>query len=174
MTGFAVTITRDPKAPPALFASRMNGATTLDECKTRVISVLGQLRMDSDHIGQVCGMISSDGPQHIPRNLDTLRNYTELLRRASLFPVYCAADAFPIGFLNKLPKYPQSKWILFWREILASRLVTDILLIPRWNLSEGARDEHETAHRLGLTVHYVDFPGGYSGHSYNRILAGRT
>lgn len=32
-------------------------------------------------------------------------------------------------------------------------------MTPRWDKSSGARDEHETAQRAGITIHYVEEAG---------------
>ncbi len=34
--------------------------------------------------------------------------------------------------------------------------ITDIFMTPRWEHSEGARDEHKNAIKAGMTIHYVE------------------
>ena len=47
-------------------------------------------------------------------------------------------------------------FIAFWREVLELGKVTDIFMTPRWEQSEGATDEYNTAQRLGIQIHIVD------------------
>jgi hypothetical protein len=58
---------------------------------------------------------------------------------------------------TRLPyKERRTAFIGFYREILQNSFITDIFMTPRWQKSEGATDEHETAKKQKLTIHYVE------------------
>lgn len=111
-------------------------------------------------IGYVSGMISSDGPEHIQRNRERLRAITEEVRQRENVAIFSAVDVFNDQLFPKLEVlgYPNEDWIQFWREILDTpeRFVTSVFMTPRWEESRGARDEHEVALRMGITIYYTE------------------
>lgn len=114
------------------------------------------------HLGYVSGIISSDGPQYVKRNMQTLHTYTESLRTHSEFPIFSAVDVFGNGMHEKMEeitfeyKLREKHFITFWREVLESGHITDIFMTPRWDKSQGAIDEYNTAQKLGITIHTVE------------------
>ncbi len=134
--------------------------TDLDQVRECIVPILVSSKNGSDKLGYVAGMITSDGPEHIARNIKRLALFTETLRRMHGFPVFSATDIFDSGVYARLgvdlldPKARQAEFQRFWRSVLETGQVTDIFMTPRWDLSEGAIDEHETAKKLGLTIHF--------------------
>ena len=112
-------------------------------------------------IGYVAGIINSDGPKYFEINKKRLVSYVGKLRKIHKFPMFCAIDVFPIEVYSRLIEWTlpfhkrEAKIRFFWREILKSGHVTDIFMIPRWDKSKGATDEHETAKQIGLKIHYL-------------------
>lgn len=109
----------------------------------------------------MAGIINSDGPEYSEINREKLANHVEKLRKIHKFPMFTAIDVFPLEIYNNLEEWKLSfeereeKVRNFWREILKSGHVTDIFMTPRWEKSKGASDEHETAKKIGLKIHYV-------------------
>lgn len=66
-------------------------------------------------------------------------------------------DVFYEGLYEKIQEsrfpYDQRRILFteFWRKVFSSGNITD----PRWEKSEGATDEHETAKKLDLAIHYL-------------------
>jgi len=87
-----------------------------------------------------------------------LREHTEKIRKEKDFPIFSATDVMALETLIQIKahKLVVKDFIKFWREILESGHVTDIFMTPRWNKSFGATDEHETAKKLGIKIHYLD------------------
>lgn len=132
--------------------------TSLDQIRECVVPVL--IGSGSDRLGYVAGMITSDGPEHIARNVERLALFTKTLRGMHAFPVFSATDIFNQAVYARLrvdlfrPEAREAEFKEFWRSILKQGQVTDIFMTPRWELSEGATDEHQTAQRLGLAIHF--------------------
>lgn len=107
-----------------------------------------------DKLGYVAGMITSEGPQYVARNLQALQAHTKSLREAYDFPIFCSADVFrPEVFKSVHAEcWTTEDWDMFWREILSAGIVTDIFMTPRWKMSHGARLEHETALHNNIKV----------------------
>lgn len=129
-------------------------ATTLAEVGEGLLRVLVQEKQ----VGYVAGIITSDGPEHIKDNIRRLGEWTERIREREGKPTFSAVDVFDDALFARLnaSALPQDSWWIFWRGVLGSGYVTDIYMTPRWQESTGARDEHETALKLGITIHYLE------------------
>ena len=121
------------------------------------------LRKDHGKIGYVAGIVFSEGPEHVKKNIVLLEKYTTELRKKNNFPIFSSVDLFYGNeFYNqiedtKLPyKERRTAFIEFYRKILQNSFITDIFMTPRWEKSEGATDEHETAKKQKLIIHYVE------------------
>lgn len=112
-------------------------------------------------IGYVAGIINSDGPKYFQRNRKRLVNHAAKLRKQHKFPMFTAVDVFPEKIYKNLEEWKlsfekrEAKVRNFWRKILKSGHVTDIFMTPRFEKSKGATDEHKTAKKVGLKIHYV-------------------
>lgn len=136
---------------------------TLLEARERVIEVLGWVKVDThEHLGFVSGIISSDGDEHIQRNVDRLAIHTDRIRKEHTFPIFSATDVFSPELFMRLAEMRldrderETHFVDFWRAILSCGHVTHVFFAPRWECSKGAMDEHETASRLGLKIYYVE------------------
>ena len=142
-------------------APALKNATTLQHIKEELIKLFKAARNKNGNIriGYVAGILNSDGPKHFENNRKKLADYTEKLRKMHKFPIFSVIDVFSDEIYNRLEEWRlpfekrEIKARFFWREILASGHVTDIFMTPRWEKSKGATDEHETAKRIGLTIH---------------------
>lgn len=134
-------------------------ANRIDQVIEGVVGVLRAIKRKTraKKVGYVAGIITSDGPEYIARNIQKLEEYTERIGDEIDFPVFSAADVFSKDLLDRLHarSLPAQTWFDFWRAILGSGEVTDIFMTPRWKDSLGARDEHETAQKLGIAIHYL-------------------
>lgn len=133
-------------------------AVTLAEVRDGLLRVFVREKRGKDglRIGYVSGIITSDGPAHIEENIQRLAEYTERIREREGVLTFSPVDVFDDALFARLKAdtLPQESWWIFWREVLGSGHVTDIYMTPRWQESTGARDEHETASKLGIVVHY--------------------
>ncbi len=141
----------------------LKNATTLHHVKKELVKLLEITKNKNGdiQIGYVAGILNSDGPAHIEKNRRKLATYTEKLRQIHEFPIFSNVDIFSNEVYNRLEEWRlsleerEAKARLFWREILESGHITDIFMTPRWDKSKGATDEHETAKKIGLKIHYV-------------------
>lgn len=121
-------------------------AKNLDEVLKKLVAFFKFL--DSQRMGYVAGVITSDGPGLVQRNVEMLKKYTERVRLAQSFPVFSSTDVFgETGLWERLAakNYSYQDWVLFWRKVLGRGKITDIFMAPSWERSVGARDEWETA-----------------------------
>ncbi len=113
-------------------------------------------------IGYVAGIMNSDGPNFFVRNSKLLVNHAAKLRKMHKFPMFTAVDVFPEEIYKNLEEWRlsfekrEAKVRNFWRTILKSGYVTDVFMTPRWDKSKGATDEHKTAKKVGITIHYME------------------
>lgn len=144
-----------------VIAGALAKATTLREVKELLVPLLEKTYKKEKRIGYVSGIIFSDGPLHVKRNIQALSDYTDFLRSKHSFSIFSPVDVFYGGLFSNLKEssFPPSArrivFISFWRDILTSGFVTDIFMTPRWQQSEGATDEHNIAKEKGITIHYV-------------------
>lgn len=141
------------------FHPTLKHASTLSEVLTALIISFedAKKRKKINQIGYVSGMITSEGVEHIPKNILILKNHSLLLRQELLYPVFSAPDVFTDEMFIQIDadNIPYDHWIYFWRDVLKSGHITDVFMAPRWEKSKGATDEFETATELGLTIHYI-------------------
>ncbi len=102
-------------------------------------------------IAYISGIISSDGPSQIQKNITALKCYTDYYRRTQPFPVFSSSDIFNIQIEGKFSA-TQKEWVTFWNNILMSGFITDLFLTPRWHCSQGAKEEYRTASIMGLKI----------------------
>jgi hypothetical protein len=140
----------------------VKNAKDLNETKQILLELFQEIRNENDQIGYVAGILFSDGLQYFERNRQLLAKRTEIIRNHQQFPIFSAYDIFSDGLYDQIEEkeisYQERRnaFINFWRGIVGSGFVTDIFMTPRWEFSEGARDEHETAQKFGLTIHYFN------------------
>lgn len=133
-------------------------ASDLAGISSRMRRFLGEIKDSSQgRIGVVSGIISSDGPGRIVPNLERLAEYTSRIRQAKDFPIFSAADIFTQALYDRLEDngHTVEDYLTFWRDLYGSGYITDAFFTPGWDRSLGATDEHETAKRLGLRIHYI-------------------
>lgn len=112
-------------------------------------------------IGYVAGIINSDGPEYLQRNRKRLVDHARKLRKIHKIPMFTAVDVFPEEIYKNLEEWKlsfekrEAKVRNFWRKILKSGHVTDIFMTPRFEKSKGATDEHRTAKKTSIRIHYV-------------------
>lgn len=141
----------------------LKNATTLSHVKTELIKMFEITKNKNGNIkiGYVAGILNSDGQKHFEDNRKKLADYAEKLRKIHKFPIFSSVDIFSNEVYDRLEEWKvsleerETKARLFWREILEGGHVTDIFMTPRWEKSKGATDEHKTAKRIGLTIHYL-------------------
>ena len=140
-----------------LFWPALAEAEGLAEIKNVVVDILAHVRRGSGRLGYVAGIIGSDGEERIERNFKILEKHTFFVKEKHGIPVVSASEVFFQELLSRVLSRGVSRddFELFWRSILASGHVTDMFMTPRWEQSRGARDEHDTAKKLGIRIHYL-------------------
>lgn len=136
------------------------GLRSLEVMRNELHSIFSNIQAQGHaRIGYVSGIVSSDGPEHVSRNIQRLGVYTEYVGSLYTIPVFSAADVFTGEIIRDLHKvgYTNEGFIKFWREVLAppERFVTDMFMTPRWEESLGARDELALAQEAGIALHYI-------------------
>lgn len=108
-------------------------------------------------IGYVSGIITSEGPENIPKNILRLEKFTQNIRDKSNFPVFSATDIFDDELFARLSLTgaKNADYEVFWRQILGSGFVTHMFMTPRWEISHGAQDEHQVAKNLNMEIIYL-------------------
>ncbi len=141
----------------------ISNATSLQQIVLSFNNLCRSLRDHNERIGYVAGIIFSEGPEYVQQNIKTLQNYSDNIRKTSNFPIFSSVDMFYTNeFYNqieetKLPyKQRREAFFQFYRDILTNTFITDIFMTPRWEKSQGATDEHETAKKQHLSIHYVE------------------
>ena len=108
-------------------------------------------------IGYVSGKVTADGADRIIDNLIRLHKFTEQLEQVHGSHIFSAADVFndDVYWKINLPRpIHETEFYDFWKKVVSSG-VTDIYMTPEWEKSTGAKDEHEAAKDLNITIHYV-------------------
>jgi hypothetical protein len=149
----------DSSALRKLIFEAVKDAKDLEESAVRTLETFKKAYEDygATRIGYVSGVVTSDGPEFMLINTKILARYTDHLAKTSEIPLFAATDVlFNADFAPRLEKRPEPEFYRFWRRILQSGYVTDILMSPRWRISNGAKDELEAAKEVGLRVHYLD------------------
>lgn len=138
-----------------LFIAALTNADSFDDVKKGVIGVLNEVS-NGGRLGYVSGILTSDTQELVELNKRRLAGYTDYLRGDAAFPVFSATDIFSNELEDTLSGSTITEWHSFWRDVLEQGHVTDIFMTPRWRSSAGANDEHETAKRIGISIHYMD------------------
>lgn len=136
-------------------------ADSFEKAYDSVLEVFRVFREEhgSDRIGLVSGIISSDGDEHIAKNIQTLQEHTERIRDVYGFPVFSSPDIFSLDLVKRLeimelPRLQREETMRrFFKDLLASGFISDVFMTPRWEFSEGATDEYNLAIEFGLAVH---------------------
>lgn len=136
-------------------------STNIAEVESRLLKLLQELNLNNK-VGFVSGIIFSDGPMHVQSNIARIASITDQLRIKYQFPIFSVQDVFYSGLFEKLEESKLSSEVrrplmfAFWETILTSGFITDIFMTPRWELSEGARDEHKNAKKMGMKIHHIN------------------
>jgi hypothetical protein len=141
------------------FQNTVHKTTLLEETHAALLQALENIRTEFqiNKIGFVSGSITSDGPEHIQKNIEKLKNHTENLRGQFSFPIICCPDIFidEMNMFHEKNNTPYNDFVIFWRNVLSSGYITDLFMTPGWEKSTGARDEHETAKKNNIIIHYL-------------------
>ena len=142
-------------------AAAVANAVTLDDVQRAIIHFLREVCRATPGVGfhYVVGMISSEGPEHIPRNLERLTAYTHAVRGHHGPYAFSARSIWTDGLFGRIGEtkgMTTQDWMPFWRGVMESGCTAALHLCPRWEQSHGARDEVETAQRLGIPIFLLD------------------
>lgn len=138
-------------------------STSLEHVNEGLIKVIKKISESSvsQRIGFVAGIISSDGDENMPNNIEKLRQYTEKLRKKYNFPIFSSVDVFNNGLYDQMEEVEferelrEHHFVQFWKMILKSGHITDIFMTPRLEMSRGAKVEYITAKKLKIKIHFV-------------------
>lgn len=142
------------------FDKALKLARNIDEVEAILLPLLKEWHHIHGSLGFVSGTLFSDGPKFVQRNIQRLADYTSALRAQHPFPVFSGQDVLYNGRMDTLPesKLPylerRTRMLAFWKTVVTCGSITDIFMMPGWERSEGARDEHSSAQQMGMVVHY--------------------
>src|SRR3990170_3226698 len=118
-------------------------ATNLNQVEEGLLSFFAEQKLYNPDlkIAYVSGIISSDGPEYIERNIKRLASVTNEIRNE--FPeylVFSATDVFTNEVFERInaKNYPYHEWLAFWRKILTQSGISKVFMTPRWINSQGA------------------------------------
>ena len=134
-------------------------ATSFQEVLKITLETVAEIKRHDSHkrIGYVAGKVTADGKENIKRNLDRLHKFTEEISKDFGENIFSPADVFneKVYWVINIPKpVHEQDFYVFWQKVLGSG-ITDIFMTPEWERSTGASNEHKTAKKLGLTIHYI-------------------
>lgn len=141
-----------------IFGSPQETCKTIKEYRDLVIQSLRELkeRNPGARVFFVSGIVTSNGPTHIDRNLKTLSDYVDTIKSDGRFGpfVFSTPDVFNCPLFEKLDNAGcvNRDYLSFWRDLLRSRLIDGIIMTPRWQKSSGASYELMTARQIRLNV----------------------
>ncbi|MFA7301277.1 MAG: hypothetical protein WC069_03140 [Candidatus Shapirobacteria bacterium] len=141
-----------------IFGYLKNGKN-LDQISYLLIELLKEIHNEgNENIGYVCGVISSEGPENIDKNLVRLENYTEQIRKQYDYPIFSQNDIFtPVVYkIIKESGATHDDFEKFYQKVHGSGLITYLFMTPKWELSKGATDEYKTAQRCGIKVVFIE------------------
>jgi len=136
-------------------------ATSLEQVKEGLLSFLFEEKLHNPDlkIAYVSGIITSDGPEHVERNIERLAWVTNEIRNEyPEYLVFSATDVFTNEVFERInaKDYPYHEWLAFWRKILTQSGISKVFMTPRWINSQGAWDEFKTAIKAGIeTTYYI-------------------
>jgi len=132
-------------------------ADSFNEAEKLLIAFLSDVRQTSGRVGYVAGLVASEGVEHVSKNYQYLSNFAQEIQKNHNIPVFSCGDIFGNGLFEKLCQngIDHEAFKLYWRKVIQSELITDIFMAPGWERSGGATDEHETAKKLKIKIHYL-------------------
>ena len=141
------------------FRQMITTGQTIDDISKMINNYFRILKKNNPEIKiiYVAGKVTTNGDARIAYNLEKLKEAARSLRKATKDFVFSPADIFNTKTYWRLniPKPLHEKdFYIFWRRVLKNGVI-DIYFAPKWEQSVGARDEHSTAKKIGLTIHYL-------------------
>ncbi len=106
------------------------------------------------------GTVTSDGPEHVDKNLQLLKQRSQKAGEVIDGIVFSAADIFNQKLFKRFDSNGavNQDYLNFWEDILKSGLITDLIRTPRWEKSMGASHENRIASQEKIIIHdYSDF-----------------
>lgn len=131
---------------------------TLAQISDLLVDLLQKIHDEgNENIGYVCGMISSEGPENITKNLERLEKFTQDIRKKYDYPIFSQNDIFTTEVYKKIKQAgaTHDDFELFYQKVHGSKLITHLFMTPKWELSKGATDEYKTAQRCGIKVVFI-------------------
>lgn len=141
-----------------LLRTRLTESDNLKLIYAKTISTIKECRRYSNQVGYVSGIITSEGKNKVQNNLRILDYHTNSLKNSIKYPVFSAHDVFTDDIIRTLSNngIKAIDYELFWDDVIASGLITDIFMTPRWQLSRGAKKEHKASVKQGIKIHLIE------------------
>lgn len=140
----------------------MNEAADLDEGYYKLSALFRNLKRQNSTlpITYVAGIVTSDGPQNIDKNMQMLSVYVDRLISDNRFgpQVFSASDVFNRPLFAKFDNAgaENSDYLNFWVKILRTKTVDNLLLTPGWRRSNGATAENNVAKQVKLNIFWAN------------------
>ncbi len=142
-----------------LLTENLKKAVSIDDVLNITVDTISHIKGKNSKIkiGYVAGKVTSDGKDNILKNLKRLHAFTNKVSLKFGENIFSAADVFSEEIYWKINLHKpvhEREFYSFWRKIVKSG-ITDIFMTPEWESSNGAIDEHQTAKKIGIKIHYL-------------------
>lgn len=138
-------------------------STSLKHVRLGLVRIIKAINENSteQRLGFVAGIITSDGDENMPKNIERLKQYAKEVRGMYDFPIFSSVDVFGNGIYDQIEESKFERelreyhFVEFWRMILETGHITDIFMTPRWEKSKGAKVEYTIAKKLKIKIHFI-------------------
>ncbi|MDO8618487.1 MAG: DUF4406 domain-containing protein [Candidatus Daviesbacteria bacterium] len=141
-----------------LIGKAVANADSLDEVFDSLISLLADIKDESGSgVAYVAGIVNSDGSEFRDRNIERLQSFTTKIGEKYGLVTFSAADLFPRDVFTKVTRngFNPEEFKSGWKRVFSSGYIEQVFMTPRWEVSDGATDEHNVATQLGLVINYA-------------------
>lgn len=139
------------------------GCNSLDDVLAKTLNEFQRLTESGLEVHYVAGAISSDGDEHIDRNIaELLRLQVEVAQQLGEKAIVLTSPAIFTPLMYKklrifeMPRVERELNLQgFWDKIISSGYISGIHFAPNWRRSVGAKLEHEAATQNGTGIFYL-------------------
>lgn len=131
---------------------------TIEKAGEKFISALDKIKKQHPEMKMfyVIGTVTSDGPEFIERNLETLKSISkDVSQKLNKSVVFSAADIFDSKLFKRFNSHGavNQDYLNFWDKVIGSGHINGIVRAPGWERSVGASHENNIAFLNHLIVH---------------------
>ncbi len=140
-----------------LFETRLSNSETFEELLEIAFEEISQ--MSHEHVGIVCGPITSGGLGNMEANIAHFKRWINELKTQELNIFDQMPYEDPMQRIKKTPYYDPTRDHLletFYGGLFGSGLISTWYFMPGWRESYGCRWEHDLVEKLGGEIIYLE------------------